>query len=81
MDHVDAREKENTPTQKPQRRIGAEALGPASTWGKRERTRFKIRVDKEPYLATDLLSEEWFDLTTMDENFKDSIAILNHAED
>ena len=73
MDHVDTREKDNLRKQEPSRKIGAESLGPASTWGKRERTRFNIRVDKEPVLAIDLLGEQWFDLSTMDEDFKNGI--------
>lgn len=76
MDHTDAREQENIGSQP---KIGAESLGPASTWGKRERARFKICVDSEPCLATDLLGEEWFDLSTMDKDFKNGIP-LHHAD-
>jgi len=73
----DAEAKENlrpiTPenTQKPR---DSDRVGSGSTWGTKERDKFKIQIKKnEPFDVREAIGEEWFDFSTLDSFKQDRI--------
>jgi hypothetical protein len=72
----DAEAKENlrpvTPenSQKPR---DSDRVGSGSTWGAKERDKFRIITEKnQTFQVKELIGEEWFDFTTLDSFKRDS---------